>query len=71
MPVPSRIAEVIIHQIMEDCVVNSSVFYGPKDRISGPSCKFCRAGVKETAEHIIIRCTGCKEVAKLSTLATF
>ena len=38
--------------------MNSGVFYGPKDQIRDPICKLCRAGVNETVEHIIIRCTG-------------
>ena len=38
--------------------MNSGVFYGPKDQIRDLICNLCRAGVKETMEHIILRCAG-------------
>ena len=58
IPVPLRRAEVLLRQIMGGCFVNYGVFYGPKDQISDPICKLCRAGAKETVEHIILRYAG-------------
>lgn len=59
-----RRAEVLLNQIVTDCSPIASTFHFPNERHHNSICTNCPLQVKESLEHLLIRCSGRKQARR-------